>query len=193
MHLLNQNRHVCLFLQRPGHHLFHYFALLQCEQLFLAVEFQPPHLENLGREDMESATVNMTLLALSLWACWHAKWCSSKSCCANVNPNRACKMAPDFNKEVLLAAELVVPVPQVGFFQTFWSAHWGKESKEKALACWILCPCDIYSADKELCNAQSPPKQSPWEKRKKATIKTVKLICSSVMQLPAPILAWARK
>lgn len=162
-------------------------------QLFLAAKFKPPHLEYLGREDMGSVTVNMTLLALSLWACWHAKWWSSKSCCAKVNPHRACKMATDLDKEVLLAAELVVQVPQVGFLQTFWSLHWGEKSKEKALACWIVCPCDIYSGDKELRNAQSPPMQSPWEKRKKATIKTVKLICSSVMQLLAPIPKWARK
>lgn len=32
-------------------------------------------------------------------------------------------MATDLDKEVLLAAELVVQVPQVGFLQTFWSLH----------------------------------------------------------------------
>lgn len=56
MHLLNQNRHVW-----PGRHLF-LFSL----QLFLAAKFKPPRLEYLGREDMGSVTVNMTLLALSL-------------------------------------------------------------------------------------------------------------------------------
>lgn len=74
-----------------------------------------------------------------------------------------------------------------GAFTDLLVSEFREKKQRKSAGMLNRCPCDIYSADKELRNAQSPPMQSPWEKRKKATIKTVKLICSSVMQLPAPI------
>lgn len=49
-------------------------------------------------------------------------------------PSRACKRAAHLDKEVLLAAELVVQVLQVGFFDLLVSAL-REKSKEKALAC----------------------------------------------------------
>lgn len=38
----------------------------------------------------------------------------------------------------------------------------------------ICCPCAVCSGDRKLCKAQSPKKQIPWEKRKEASVKTVK-------------------
>lgn len=106
----------------------------------------------------------------------------------------------DFDKDVhfLLAAELVVPVPQVFFFFSgiLIFALREREKRKARKKCWHTESFArvIYTVLTKSCVTLSHlQKQSPWEKRKKATIKTVKLICSSVMQLAATVPKRARK
>lgn len=86
-------------------------------------------------------------------------------------------------------------VPATGVFVKLRWSHICRDHALVPMPSWhtlanICRPCAVSSGDRKLCKALSPKKRSPWEPRKEARAKTVKLICSSDMQPPPSFINW---